>query len=216
MTEFIIGNDVEGALVKLQAFISSYSKETFSQFDGVDLKYMSWPIENVYSEQSLDAYLSLDTFVILKLFRNNCKQCIKFEPIFYEYAKDSSMRHFRWVQADVDNVPTYVTNLKARLSGKANTGEAGKYCETCSSTGFISCISCKNSGVVARGELTLICPDCLGLLILDNVLRYSQVISPSHTHSLILFVFHTISISLYLSPNIHTLTLAHSPNMCNN
>ena len=160
VSEFIVGNDFEGSMSKFQSFISSYSKEMLAQSNGEKLNYMSWPIENVYAESTLDAFLSMDRLVVLKIYRDQCKQCQKLEPIYFDFAKSQEMSHFRWIQADVENLPLFKSKLKTRLSG--NSDNSGKDCETCCNTGFVSCNNCKNSGIVARGTLTVICPVCMG------------------------------------------------------
>jgi len=168
--EFICGNDIDSSVSKLQAYLTSLSRSSWSSGS-------SGYISNIYSESQLKEELSSapsDSLTVLKIFRDGCKKCVKMEPLFYELSKEETFSSFRWLQVQAEYIPEYVADLKTRLSGvtasasgadssATESGGNGKVdCAVCSNSGFVPCSECSGSGLVTRGVNTLFCAACGG------------------------------------------------------
>jgi len=113
--EFICGNDMANAMVKLKATVESLEKSvscpTVGSMGGVD---------NIYSDDQMDDIIARgENTLVLKLYRDGCKKCATMEPVFASMALNAKNPHFRYLQAEVSNVPLYTKSLKQRLTGTA-------------------------------------------------------------------------------------------------
>lgn len=166
--EFICGNDVDSSMVKLKAYLSSLVKSS-SPSSSATSSSSSGYISNIYSESQLMSELSSlpsNKLIVLKIFRQGCKKCVKMEPMFHELSQDSQLSSFTWIQVQAEYIPDYIGMLKSRLSGatsRAIDNEAnGIDCSTCKNTGFVSCTQCQGTGTLVRGENTIFCSSCGG------------------------------------------------------
>jgi hypothetical protein len=160
--EFICGNDMEGSVQKLSAFVASISKSTEGRTNS-EPGYVS----NMYSDgQLLSTLTDLDPTktVILKIFRTGCKKCAVLDPIFSSLCEDSTNEKIEWCQAEVGNIPEYASHMKRRLSGALPSIDpwAAADCATCGNTGFVQCTDCSGEGHIIRGSLAVTCPTCVG------------------------------------------------------
>lgn len=166
--EFFMGNDYDRALLKFNAFMSSFSENsrnrTHMSEHAYSLSNLSSSIENVYSERMLSLYTSLNPIVVLKLYRFRCKICQQIEPVFRDIATEDRHSHIIFLQGNLDDLPRFEIVLQRRLSGKDEQSNDNtiSFCDTCSSSGFVLCISCNGSGIIQRGENFLLCPMCAG------------------------------------------------------
>lgn len=111
--EFVCGNDLSGSIDKMRATLTSLSKTGPGGGSGCS-------VDNVYSDEQLtDILLRGESFIILKLYRDGCKKCSALEPVFVEMAGKSTNPRFRWLQAEVTNIPAHTAALKLRLKGSA-------------------------------------------------------------------------------------------------
>jgi hypothetical protein len=161
VAEFICGVDYDASLSKIKAFLSQYRN-----YEALDaMSYTSCPVDNVYSENLLEDYLRVQKLVVLKIYRNQCKFCQIFDPVFCDLAKDPLFNHIRWLQLDVDALPKFKSELTKRLSGKtAEESDLTSDCITCGNSGFVVCSSCKSLGFIQKSDVAIICPNCLGHL----------------------------------------------------
>ena len=167
LSEFFIGNDPEGSLQKFRAFMSSFSRDSKDRLqiikDTPTLKYISYPIENAYTEHMISSFTASDPIVVLKLYRSQCKRCQQLEPVFRDIATTDLHSHIRFIQGNIDDMPGFKLTLKQRLSGKDNNiGDVVTSCGTCGNSGTVSCVTCSGNGIVRRGKNFLMCPTCTG------------------------------------------------------
>lgn len=116
MGEFVMGSNMERSMSMLQATIeaevSQYAEDKSVKGHGVD---------NIYSDDHLlDVFSRGSLLVVFKLYRDGCKKCAAFDPVFHDMAKKIRFPEgkVKWIKADMDNVPDYSNNVKARLLGK--------------------------------------------------------------------------------------------------
>ena len=114
--EFICGNDLQGSLSKLKATLSSLAA---ASPPGPNDK-CEWYVSNVYSDDQLvDLQLRGNKLIVLKIYRDGCKKCTAMEPSFIEFSETIKSPRFKWLQAEVANIPNYTEELKRRLKGEA-------------------------------------------------------------------------------------------------
>ena len=120
--------------------------------------------DNIYSEDQLKKEIISHKALVLKLFKRNCMKCVTFDEYYDDLYSNDKIAKYRWIQADVSNIPTYVNNLKSRLKGNTgkNSDDNVEDCTMCNSTGFTPCTTCDGKGLVTRGSNTLFCPTCVG------------------------------------------------------
>ena len=164
VAEIICGVDYNTAISKLNALLSQYKNDSSIQ----SLEYISWPVDNLYSETSLVKYLSSERYTALKLYRTQCQMCQKFDSTFQGFARSSLYSHIRWLQADVDSLPDLKEELISRLSGQSKTmnvissSSDKDDCVECANTGFLNCPICVGVGHLMKGQIAVFCPECLG------------------------------------------------------
>ena len=150
--EFICGNNVEESIKRLKATLSGLAVPASSSD-------VSPSVMNIYSDSQLVSEINENrgyTTAVLKIFRHGCKKCHQIEPIYNSMATDSS---YKWLQAEVENIPDYVVDLKKRLRNETKKVED---CVTCANTGFISCSACDSTGVLQKGTTAVYCSNCTG------------------------------------------------------
>ena len=113
--EFICGNDLQGALSKLRATLSSLAAASPPSPTDICERYVS----NVYSDEQLtDLLESGNKLLVLKVYRDGCKKCAAMEPTYLEFAESFVSPRFKWLQAEVSNIPEHTAALKLRLKGE--------------------------------------------------------------------------------------------------
>lgn len=111
--EFICGNDVNASVDKLKATLASLASST-SPSNEICETYVS----NVYSDDQLtDQMLRGEKLLIIKVYREGCKKCISMEPSWQKLVDTVKSPRFKWLQAEVSNIPEYTAALKVRLKG---------------------------------------------------------------------------------------------------
>ena len=163
-SEFIFGKDFELSLKKLNYYLSSLSEKVLSIDDLIVQEYITPPFDNIYDDNSINSTLSLNSIVIIKLYRDHCRKCQNLEPIFHELSLKPKMKNFKWTQANIDHIPLFKNKLLQRLSGKESPENSQFVCSKCQNSGFVECLNCKSTGLVSRNELHIICPSCLGIV----------------------------------------------------
>lgn len=174
--EFICGNDVDAALLKLKACLASIVSSKSN--NNHDENYSKGSINNIYSDSQIENECkSESTIIVINLYRDGCKKCGKVEPVFYSLSQEKAFSPplFRFLQAEVGNIPNYTLALKERLTGilpsqpmslrnEVIREEEKKEidCKSCQNTGFLPCNECKGLGIVTRGENSVYCPTCVG------------------------------------------------------
>lgn len=115
MGEFVMGSNLERSVGMLQATmeaeVSQYAEDQTATGHSVD---------NIYSDDHLlDIFNRAGLFVVFKLYRDGCKKCAAFDPIFHDMAKKIKFPEgkVKWIKADMENVPDYSDNVKTRLLG---------------------------------------------------------------------------------------------------
>jgi len=113
--EFICGNDLQGALSKLRATLSSLAAASPPSPSDICERYVS----NVYSDEQLtDLLESGNKLLVLKVYRDGCKKCAAMEPTYLEFAESFVSPRFKWLQAEVSNIPEHTAAIKLRLKGE--------------------------------------------------------------------------------------------------
>ena len=114
--EFLMGSNLERSVSMLQATmeaeVSQYANDSKAQGHSVD---------NVYSDDHLlDVFNREGVFVVFKMYKDGCKKCAAFDPIFHEMAKNMKFPEgtVKWIKADMENIPDYTENVKKRLLGE--------------------------------------------------------------------------------------------------
>ena len=159
-TEMFCDNDIELFVKKITSYLTQLSNE----INHVNTNNNSNNNNNVYSDDQLKQELLLNNVIVLKLFKQNCKKCVEFDKYYYSlYSTHESFSKYTWIQADAANIPNYISNLKSRLTGDAESSdEVVENCVTCSNSGFTICTECDGKGIVNRGPNTVYCPQCVG------------------------------------------------------
>ena len=112
LAEFVCGNDLSLALDKLRATL-----KTLSGFGPSDI--CETYVSNVYSDEQLTSlFIHGEKLLILKIYRDGCKKCTAMEPKWVELADEFKSPRFKWLQAEVQNIPEYTAALKLRLKGE--------------------------------------------------------------------------------------------------
>ncbi len=151
-SEFICGNNVEESIKRLKATLSGLAIPA-------NTVGSSPMVMNIYSDSQLVSEIGENRgyiTTVLKIFRHGCKKCHQIEPIYNSMAMDPT---HKWLQAEVDNIPEYVVDLKKRLRNESNKVDD---CVTCANTGFISCSVCYSTGVLHKGTTAVYCSNCTG------------------------------------------------------
>ena len=165
--EFFFGGDYESSISKLNAFLSPFKSAMYDESSSSKLEYISWPVDNVYSDVLLQKYVSSERYVAVKMYRSQCQICQKFDSTYQDLAKSPYFAHIRWLQGDLDSLQDTKKNLITRLSGKTSKNSDNNFdedCLTCQNNGFVTCSGCGGVGHVMKGEVAVICSQCLGLL----------------------------------------------------
>ena len=112
--EFICGNDLTGAVSKLRAVLTSLAAASPPSPSDMCDRFVS----NVYSDEQLQELLARgDKLLILKVYRDGCKKCATMETTFLEFTDAFVSPRFKWLQAEVANIPAHTSALKERLKG---------------------------------------------------------------------------------------------------
>jgi len=112
LAEFVCGNDLSLALDKLRATL-----KTLSGFGPNDI--CETYVSNVYSDEQLTSlFIQGGKLLILKIYRDGCKKCSAMEPKWVELTDEFRSPRFKWIQAEVQNIPEYTAALKLRLKGE--------------------------------------------------------------------------------------------------
>ena len=161
-SEFICGNDLETSIQKIKSVLSSSKAAPGSSY-----------ISNIYSDSMLKSAIesiSADK-VIVKIYRDGCKKCIKLEPDFYSLSGQYTSG-FQWYQAKAEDIPEHTNSIKARLRGLAPvvpinsestiTTSSIENCIDCKGTGAIPCSACQGVGFTMQGSYGVTCSTCGG------------------------------------------------------
>jgi hypothetical protein len=172
--EFIMGNDLERSTRMLEAAVGAEMSKYDDDEAAVAVAIAQQSnnrrghgVDNVYSDDQLsDIFARGDLFTVLELYKDGCKKCAAFEPVFYELARKTKFPEgcVKWARADAENVPVYAREVVERLVGSGGSGDRGihatsattdddyddKDCATCQNCGFVKCSECAGEGVVKR------------------------------------------------------------------
>ena len=113
--EFVMGSNLEKSVSMLeatmQAEVSKYANTKEPRGHSVD---------NIYSDEHLlDVFNRNGLLVVFELYKDGCKKCATFDPIFHDMAKKMEFPEgaVKWIKADIENVPGYAEIVKKRLLG---------------------------------------------------------------------------------------------------
>lgn len=113
--EFICGNDLSLALSKIDATLSSLVR-AHPESDKNDCETF---VSNIYSDEQLTDLMSWGKkLLILKVYRDGCKKCAAMDPKFLEFTETYKSPRFKWLQAEVSNIPAHAESIKKRLKGE--------------------------------------------------------------------------------------------------
>jgi thiol-disulfide isomerase/thioredoxin len=120
--EFICGSDLAGAPQKLEVFLNGISKLD----GGASGSSSCGSIDNIYSDEHFEDVLHRsDNYVIVKLYRQGCKKCEAFDPMYEKLSAAPQFDALRWYQVDVSYLDNYMKSLKKRLTGGTQDKIAG-------------------------------------------------------------------------------------------
>jgi hypothetical protein len=113
--EFICGNDLSLALSKIDATLSSLVRAHPESAKDICETYVS----NIYSDEQLtDLMVRGERLLILKVYRDGCKKCAAMDPKFLEFTETHKSPRFKWLQAEISNIPAHAESIKKRLKGQ--------------------------------------------------------------------------------------------------
>jgi len=119
--EFICGNDLTAAVSKLRAVLTSLAAASPPSPSDMCDRFVS----NVYSDEQLQELLARgDKLIILKVYRDGCKKCATMETTFLEFTDAFVSPRFKWLQAEVANIPAHTSALKERLKGAPSSSSS--------------------------------------------------------------------------------------------
>jgi hypothetical protein len=159
--EFLVGNDMQGSLVKFEAVLKQKARASTAAGAGS----CASTVQNIYSDEMLQAELEKEGGLVLKLYSASCKRCVEFEPLYSALsAQLPAESNFRWMQANVADVPQYLSETMQRLQGTAAGVDASTVvdCSNCSSSGFVECADCAGVGYALKGQYAITCSVCCG------------------------------------------------------
>jgi hypothetical protein len=71
--------------------------------------------------------------------------------------------NLRWLQANIADVPKYLSQTRQRLQGTAAGADANTMdCSNCNSSGFVECGDCAGVGYSMKGQYAITCAVCCG------------------------------------------------------
>lgn len=161
-TELFCDNDVNLFVKKVKSYLTQIDHDINNNhdYDNDDKKLYHY----IYSDDQLKQELETSkAIIVLKLFRHNCIRCTAFDEYYYESTIADKSSRYRWIQADISNIPMFVTALKLRLQGNVEgSSNVIDNCTMCKNSGFTLCSTCDGRGLVTRGSNTVFCPTCVG------------------------------------------------------
>ena len=161
--EFVCGNDLPGSVDKFMATLTSLEKQVNA--DSL-IKSGQYGVRNIYSEEQLEEEIktTIDSYIILKMFRAGCKKCALLDPVIDDLSRDPLYSKFIFIQADVAYVEKYTADMKDRLLGirGGNSENVIENCFNCQNTGFVKCTECDGNGYIQKGGIAAFCSACTG------------------------------------------------------
>ncbi|KAJ1405920.1 hypothetical protein B484DRAFT_404290 [Ochromonadaceae sp. CCMP2298] len=158
--EFLVGNDMQGSLVKFEAVLKQIGRASIAS----GAESYTTTVQNMYSDDMLQAELEKEGALVLKLYRDSCQRCVEFEPIYSAISAQIPVEsNLRWLQANIADVPKYLSQTRQRLQGTAAGIDANTMdCSNCNSTGFVECGDCAGVGYSMKGQYAITCAVCCG------------------------------------------------------